>query len=525
MAPAADPRPDRVPVLGNAPGTPSPDNLGGAGDLRRRALVSALGLCALQVLAASNLELMFDEAYYRLWSKHLAWGYHDHPPFVAGWIWLSIALFGDTELGMRLLGILATLAGAWTIHEIARDLFDDRQKSAFAALLWTATPLLGVGAMLVTPDTPLMVGWTTALWALARLHRTEDWRWWLLVGAGAGAALQAKYTALFLGPGIMLAMLVLPRWRRWWQHPAPYMGGAIALALFAPNILWNAAHGWETFAKQFGRVADTEWTLRFVGEFIGSQFGLLNPLTCVLAFAGLWLAVRGPADANRDARRLLACLVAPLLMYFLFHSLHDRVQGNWMAPLYPALILLAADAGVTGLAEPPWARRLIENARRWAWPTGLALLALVYTQALLTPLPLKPQSDPTTLMSGWGDLARDLDAIAKREGAETILTQSYALTSLLRRYAPGQRAVLQYNERGRWTYDLTATLRASDAPMIFVVEQKRAGGAAPLDRFAEAREIARINRTRRGTVLETYVLYRAARPIKPILDPVATRGR
>ncbi len=499
--------------------------LSDAGTRRIWAIVSALTLCALQVLAAARLELMFDEAYYRLWSKHLQWGYHDHPPLVAAWIWLSTALFGDTDLGMRLLGILATLAGAWTIHEIARDLFGDRQKSAFAALLWTATPLVGVGAILVTPDTPLMVGWTTALWALARLHRTEDWRWWLVVGGAAGAALEAKYTALFLGPGIVLAMLVLPRWRRWWHHPAPYLGGVIALALFAPNILWNARNDWQTFAKQFGRVGDTEWTLRFLGEFVGSQLGLLNPLTCVLAIAGLCLAVGGPQDSNRDARRLLACLIAPLLTFFLLHSLHDRVQGNWMAPLYPALILLAADAGVSGVAARPWARRLVDFSRQWAWPTGLALLALVYTQALLTPLPLKPQADPTTLLSGWRDLARDVDAIAVREGAETVLTQSYALTSLLRRYAPGQRAVLQYNERGRWTYDPTATLRTSNAPMLFVVEQKRAGGAAPLDRFAGAREIARIHRTRRGTVLETYVVYLAPRAIKPILDPVETRAR
>jgi hypothetical protein len=191
--------------------------------------------------------------------------------------------------------------------------------------------------------------------------------------------------------------------------------------------------------------------------------------------------------------------------------------------------LLAADAGVSGVAAPGWARRLIEISRQWAWPAGLALLALVYTQALLTPLPLKPQADPTTLLSGWRDLARDIDAIATREGAETVLTQSYALTSLLRRYAPGQRDVVQYNERGRWTYeasgDPTATLRTGDAPMLFVVEQKRASGAAPLDRFAEMREVARANRMRRGTVLETYVVYRAARAIKPILDPVATPGR
>ncbi len=490
-----------------------------ARSLRGWAIAAALALCALQIVAAARLELMFDEAYYRLWAHHLNWGYYDHPPLVAVWIRLSTALFGTSELGIRMLGILATLLGAAAIHSIANDLFEDARKSAWAALLWTATPLIGVGAVLVTPDTPLMVGWTTALWALARLYRTSDWRCWLVIGAAAGVALQAKYTALFLGPGIVLAMLLLPGWRRWWRHPAPYAGGLIALAVFAPNILWNARHEWQTFGKQFGRVADAEWTLRFLGEFLGSQLGLLNPLIFVLAVAGFVRAVWTPDDGHRDARRLLACLVTPLLLFFLSHSLHDRVQGNWMAPLYPALILLAADAGLTRVTGPAWATRLVDFARTRAWPTGLVMIAAVYIQALLTPLPLKPQSDPTTLLAGWRDLARDIDAIATREGAGAILTQSYALTSLLIQYSPGARPVVQFNERNRWQYNAQANLPDAATPLLFVVELKRMGAGAPLNRFAETREVGRLNRTRKGTVLETYVVYRAAKPVKPVLDP------
>ncbi len=493
--------------------------------LLRRAGIAALAIFGLQVIAASRLELMFDEAYYRLWADRLSWGYYDHPPLIAVWIWLSTALFGSGELGIRLLGVLATLLGGFAIYAIARDLFADSHKAVLAALLWTATPLVGIGAILVTPDTPLMVGWTTALWALARLFRTSDWGWWLVIGAAAGFALEAKYTALFLGPGIALAMLVLPGWRRWWRHPAPYAGGLIALVLFAPNILWNARHGWQTFIKQFGRVADAEWTLRFLVEFVGSQLGLLNPFIFVLAIAGLVLAVRAADCPDRDARRLLACLVAPLLGYFLFHSLHDRVQGNWMAPLYPALILLAADVAAEGIVAPTWAARLLAFARRWAWPVGLTMIALAYGQALLTPLPLKPQSDPTTLLAGWRSLARDVDAIAEREGARTVLTQSYALTSLLRYYSPGARVIVQFNDRARWSQDAPTELPDPTAPMLFVVELKRDGAMAPLNRFARSREVARLHRMRRGVVLDTYVVYAAAQPTQPILDPVTPRSQ
>jgi 4-amino-4-deoxy-L-arabinose transferase-like glycosyltransferase len=486
------------------------------------AIVTAALLALVQLYAAGHLELMFDEAYYRTWAERLDWGYFDHPPLVAWWIRASSALFGPTEFGMRALGIAATALGILAVYKIADDLFADPLTSALAALLWTATPLLAIGAILVTPDTPLMVGWTTALWALARLYRSGRWQWWLVAGAAAGMALEAKYTALFLGPGICLAMLALPAWRHWWRHPAPYAGGALAVALFAPNILWNTRHSWQTFVKQFGRIGDIEWTSRFVFEFLGSQLGLLNPLLFVLAVAGLVRAAHAAPEVQTQARRLLLCLVAPLLAYFLVHSLHDRVQGNWLAPLYPAFILLAADAAASLRPEAPWAARLMAVARRHAWTTGLVIIACVYVQALFAPLPLKPQSDPTTQLAGWRDLARDLDAIATRERAAAILTQSYALTSLLRTYAPASRPIIQYNERARWPNDAPGPL---PAPILYVVDLKRADPNAPLDRFADTREVARLNRTRRGTVLETYVVYRAERPIKPILDPVVFGAR
>ncbi len=483
------------------------------------AIVVTTLVCLLQLIAASKLELMFDEAYYSLWARHLNWGYHDHPPAIAAWIRVSTSLFGNSEFGIRALGVLATALGSWAIWSIARDLFASIHKAALAVLIWNACPLIGVGAVLVTPDTPLMFGSTTMLWALGRVHRTADWRWWLLVGTAAGVALEGKYTALFLGPGILLAMSVVPSLRKWWSHPAPYAGGALAFAVFAPNVWWNATHGWETFAKQFGRLGDTEWTHRFLLEFFGSQIGLLNPLTFVLVVAGLMFATRPSADGEDESRRLLAALAAPLLVYFGFHSLHDRVQGNWLAPLYPVFALLAADAAFTTLPLQAWQLTLLAFAKRWTAPLGLGLSALIYVQAFLAPLPISAKSDPTALLSGWRTLAGDLDAVAMREGAAYVLTQGYALTGLLSVYSPNPRPVFQYSERYRWSYDATAGEPEASKPGLYIVETRRAGGAQPRGRFKTFIEIEHLERKARGRVLETYVVYRVAEPIERILDP------
>ena len=73
------------------------------------ALVTA-GLLLVRLWLDAHLELMFDEAYYALWAKHLAWSYFDHPPMVALWIRLSTILFGEHEFGVRALGTLAATA-------------------------------------------------------------------------------------------------------------------------------------------------------------------------------------------------------------------------------------------------------------------------------------------------------------------------------------------------------------------------------------------------------------------------------
>ena len=488
-------------------------------DLTRTAVVVTLVLLAAHLWSASRLEFMFDEAYYTLWSRHPAWGYHDHPPAVAAWIWASTKIFGPSEFGARALGAIVAAIGALGIYVIALDLFADRGKASLAALLWSACPLIGVGAILVTPDTPLLVGWFIALWGLGRIFRTADWRWWLVVGLGAGLALEAKYSALFLGPGILLALSVVPDLRHWLRHPAPYAGGVVAFAMFAPNIVWNARHGWQTFLKQFGRVADAEWTLRFIGEFLGSQIGLLNPLTFVLVIAGLNFAVRWPTDGTASARRLLTCLAAPLLAFFVEHSLHDRVQGNWVAPLYPVFVLLAADAAGHHLSQPVWAGRLLAVARAWAVPLGLTLTALIYAQAYFALFPLPPQADPTALVSGWRQLARDVETTAERENAGYILTQGYALTGLLKFYNPVGRPVFQYNERQRWAYDPSEGQPDAAGAGLFIVDVKRTAENVLRTRFREVVALGQLDRKGHGKLIETYTIFRVAGPKVAILDP------
>src|SRR5579871_6120296 len=103
--------------------------------LVRNICVVVLALLVLRLLAAAWTPLTFDEAYYWIWSKHLAGGYYDHPPMVALVIRAGTLIAGDTEFGVRLVSILLALPMSFAVFRSAELLFGGKQVAATATIL------------------------------------------------------------------------------------------------------------------------------------------------------------------------------------------------------------------------------------------------------------------------------------------------------------------------------------------------------------------------------------------------------
>ena len=465
-------------------------------------VAAALVLFAAQLWLIGHFELTFDEAYYTLWSRSLAWGYLDHPPMAAFWIRASTVLFGGSEFGVRFFNLLAFAATPALAALIAWRLFASRETASWAALLWLSTPLLA-GAPIVTPDSPLVIFGGLTLAALVEVWRGRAWAW-AAVGLAMGLALLSKFTAIFLGAGIALAILGVPSLRRHWFSPAPYLAALLALGVEAPFLVWNAAHGWATFAKQFGRVSPRGLAPGYVLEFLGSQFALLNPAAAILAGAGAAGAFAAPVDRAGEARRLLLASVAPAILYFLVHALHDRVQGNWLAPLYLPLIILAADVATRG---PAWARRLA----RLAPPLGFAAIALAYLHAV-TAWPALGPSDPLARVGGWRDLTREIDERAQSEGAAFVLARGYSATSLLTYYGDPRLTIVQAEEPERWIFQPAPDPALLTKPGLALGDANRDFAAQLRQRFAVVEEIARPRRMFGAVVAQEFALFRVSGP-------------
>ena len=439
---------------------------------------------------AAYTPLSADEAYYWVWSHALAEGYLDHPPMIAVWIRIGTFLAGETALGVRLLGPLAAAAGSWLLAATAEALFPGRRLGIPAAVILNATLMLGVGAVTMTPDTPLVFFVAAALWALARVQR--DGRWWLLVGVSLGLAMDSKYTAVLIAAGIPLWLAWVPPLRREFRRPWLWIGGALAALLFVPVLAWNARHGWASFLRQGGRTGDWHPAAagKYLGELLVSQVGLITPLLFVLFAAGLVAAVRA-AWVRRDVSwTLLAATSLPGLLVFLQHALGDRVQANWLAVLYPPLAIGAAACGI----------------RWWRAASGLgfALTALVYLQGAAAPFALPRRLDPTLIrLGGWDGLAQQADALRQANGLGYLASEEYGTASLLAWWAPPGTKVMGAEPRWR-LFDLPP---GPSGTGLLLISQRRSEPPDPA-LWQQAELIGTLARGRGGVEAEAFRVYR-----------------
>jgi hypothetical protein len=412
--------------------------------------VAVTALTLFRLLAISHISLVPDEAYYWLWSKVPSAGYYDHPPMIAWWIWLSTTIAGNSVFAIRLLPVLSIAVTSAATYLTARELFDDRHIAARAAMWVNAMFLIGLEHIFATPDAPSTMFWALTVLALAHL-RQRDRPWiWVIVGLLAGAGCVSKYTNLFLGLGIVAWLALDPAARRWRLDPWVIVGGIVAFVTFLPVLLWNQAHNWISFQKQFGRIGEAGAGNSHLAEFLAGQFGLINPVLAVLASVAVWTYFRRRQYAAQSPLTFLLLLNAPLALYMLVQSSHDRVHPNWMAPLYPALAIFAA---VATSSEFGSARML--RLGRWATPVGIGLSCLILA-IFATPLGREmPLRSPADNVLGWRGLYSSLDEIRQRTGAEWIATTDYGLTGELAFQAKDEVPVRQIVDRQRYFFEHT----------------------------------------------------------------------
>jgi hypothetical protein len=275
--------------------------------------------------------------------------------------------------------------------------------------------------------------------------------------------------------------------------------------MFAPVILWNRDHHWVSFIKQIGRVRIEDFRPAFIGELIPTQIAFATPLVFILGAMGLYALLKRNAGASA-ARLLINATFWTIVAYFVWHSLHARVEANWFAPVYPAFAIAAAiAANLTrwGVRQ----QRVVDFCLRWASPVGIAMFALLIVQANTGVLTgYRRDATVRSVGVGWRQLADEIEAVRARVGAGCVLAPDYGTTAWLAFYLPKGTCVAQQSQRIRWV-NMPEPDPAQLAGKLLYVDEVRLGGRPDLKQaFARVERVAELKRMRGPLTIETYAL-------------------
>jgi 4-amino-4-deoxy-L-arabinose transferase-like glycosyltransferase len=362
-----------------------------------RLLLCLGALLALRLFGIflANTDLVLDEAQYWTWSRELAFGYFSKPPMIAWVIRGMSAICGDGEACIRSASPLLYTVAAFMIYLSGRALYGARV-GFWSAIVFATLPGLSYSSNLITTDVPLILMWTVMLYAWVMLVKRRSMGFAILLGVAIGLGLLAKQAMIYAVLCIVCHAAVSREARDALRGGRVLVVAAIALMLFAPNVIWNGQHGFPTVRHTEANIG---WQYPFIHplrliEYVGVQFGVFGPILLVVLMRTAWRELHKSSDRGK---MLLLCFSLPVLALLAVQALLSRAHGNWSATAYPAASIL-----VTAV--------MLELNRTILFRVSLALhlalaVALAAAPAFARQWPIFERLQFTSRVIGWRETA------------------------------------------------------------------------------------------------------------------------
>jgi hypothetical protein len=334
-------------------------------------------LAGLAVRLAVPRGLWLDEAI----SVHQAnLGMHDmfenlyygdrHPPLHHLSLWLTVRVFGDGELAVRLPSLIAGTMVIPALYALGRELYD-RRTGLIAAAFGAASPLLIWYAQEARMYAFVTLFGLLALLTQLRVIREGSMRNWALYILATAALLWSHYFGLLLiGVQQLIFVGVLIQRRRAQEPARPLaLGFAYSLAVLAMQLVvlgTFAQNQFDSTSGAFGSPTGTYDDLSFyavVSNMAWALWGyhpdgiteLLSALWPFFLLLSLLLLGRG---SSRQTLMLGAAALTPIAL-LLVVAMFDRelFEVRYFLLAVPLLLLLVARL-ITGWIRKPSARYL-----------------------------------------------------------------------------------------------------------------------------------------------------------------------
>lgn len=368
----------------------------------------------INVLQACLIGLDGDEAYYWVYSRHLQWGYFDHPPMVALSIKLG-ELFGHGWLFTRLGAILFSAA---TIYFGFKALPERLQNAKPYILVFASVLIFHIYSFVTTPDAPLLFFTALFFYAYKRYVEKENVGNVLFLSLSIIGMIYSKYHG------------VLPVFFTFLSNPklilkrSAWMVVAMTTAAFLPHLWWQYQNDWPTVRYHLFERSQGSYKLEKTGNYILGQLLILGPFTTIVAIIFL-LKKRMRSDVYFRAH---VFTFFGILLFFLLNSFKKNIEPHWTLTAGISFVVLVLD-----LLE-----RSTDKLRKIFFRLATANIILIVLVRVLLAIPNTPAKRIDRLQvfiysQSWADSLYKHVA-----GTPVVFVDNYHYPSIYAYYHPDQ---------------------------------------------------------------------------------------
>ncbi|MEP7106320.1 MAG: glycosyltransferase family 39 protein [Ferruginibacter sp.] len=278
----------------------------------------------LALVQAYYTELMDDEAYYWLYSSHLAFGYYEHPPMIAIMIRAGYLIF-QNELGVRLFAVVLNIATIYLVQQLLH-----RKNDLLFYAIVISISITQLGGFIAAPDSPMICCIVIFFHAYQSFIRKMDWANTLLLGLVAALLLYSKYHGIFV---LLFTLLSNPKL---FTKRKAWLAGLITFLLLIPHFYWQWINDFPSLRLHLSERLASNYKVSYTFNYVSGQILTAGPLAGWLL---LWAAFRyKPVSLTERALKFTLC---GIYLFFLAFSFKSYVEANWTIAAFVGLIVLS----------------------------------------------------------------------------------------------------------------------------------------------------------------------------------------
>ncbi len=180
------------------------------------------------------------------------------------------------------------------------------------------------------------------LYYLIKLINTGNPKLWIVIGLLFGIGLENKLSFLFLGFGLAVGLL-LTKYRNQLKVKELWIGAALAVIIFLPNVIWQIANHYPTLEFMHNAALYKNKPMGLL-EFFSKSLFELNPGYTVFIFTALYFLFFSSEGNGKPPLRGKYILIGWLYVAVFFVFAFNNGKPYYMGVLYPMILA----AGVVG---------------------------------------------------------------------------------------------------------------------------------------------------------------------------------